>query len=159
VSSLRPGGKDLGLLVSMATLRWFDRFGDIRFWGRNADRLEPGAVASGWHDVDGVFVGTDDRWIAIVRDGDLFVARPGEQRPVADIELVEVVPTKRRAREVCLKLRDGCVWVAEYEALGPELGEVDPTPFVESDDFGFGGYVGAFVLDPERWGRLFRRER
>lgn len=145
--------------MSAAILRRFDNFADVRSWRRNADRLAAGAVATGWHDVDGVFVGSDANWIAVVRDDELLVARPGNQRPVSEIDLVEVAPTDEAGREVRLRFQDASVWIAEYKALGPPPGETDPTPFVEPGDFDFGDYVRSLVLDGERRDRLFRRAR
>ena len=150
----------LGLLMSPATLRRFDRFDDVRTWSRNTSDLELGGVAKGWHDVDGIFNGTAANWIAIVReDEELLVARPGEQRPLSDIDLVEVVPTTADGRELRLRFRDGSVWCAAYVPLAPLHGESEPTAFAGPEDFDFGQYLRALVLDEDRQLRLFRRAR
>lgn len=144
--------------MSTAILRRFDRFEDVRSWSPHSDRLEPGASAQGWHDVDGVFVGGTDAWIAVLRQGDkLLVARPGEQRALSSIELVEIVPTTPDGREVRLRFRDGSVWVVGYAPLRPSLDETDLTAFAEPEDFDFGQYLRALLGDADRRDRLFRR--
>jgi hypothetical protein len=144
--------------MSTAILRRFDCFEDVRSWSPHSVQLEFGAFAQGWNDVDGVFVGDTDTWFGVLRQGnELLVVRPGEQRSLSSVELVEVVPTTPDGREVRLRFWDGSVWEVGYAPLILPLDETDPTVFAEPEDFDFGQYLRALVGDPDRQQRLFRR--
>ncbi|MFN8036449.1 MAG: hypothetical protein U0V73_10985 [Acidimicrobiia bacterium] len=120
--------------------------------------LAEGAHAEGWRDVDGVFADGQSGWLAIVRfDDTLFVARPGEERPLKSVELVELVPGSIAVREVRLRFQDRVVWTLSYSPLEPPCDENDPTPFAEPEDFDFGEYVRSLVLDRDRQAGVFRR--
>ena len=142
-----------------AVLRCFTEYSDVRAWSPRVNVLERGVDATGWQDIDGVFTGSADNWFAVVRDRDrLVVARPGEERSLSSVELVEIVPTSAGGREARLKFQDGAVWTVEYAPLTPPPDEMDLTAFAEHDDFDFGEYLRSLVLDPDRQRRVFRRE-
>jgi hypothetical protein len=144
--------------MSGAIVRSFNEFSDVRRWAPRSLELQPGVAAEGWQDVDGVFARDFVKWIAIVRhERQLLVARPGEARPLASVEMVEIMPTAEGRREVNLRFEDQTVWTVEYSTLTTPLDDYDPTPFAQPDDFDFGEFLRSLVLDPDRQTRVFRR--
>lgn len=146
--------------MTMAVLGHFGHFGDVRRWLAGADYLERIESAQSWRNVNGVFAETGGNWIAVLRDGDLLIARPGEHRYFSEIELVDVIPSVPGTSEAHVRFGDASVWPMIYAVSGSLCGESDPTPFAEPQDSDFGEYLRYLVAGgAERQDRLFPRDR